>query len=150
MCLDLGLSSLPVPRHTYALGLVKPLYFSVHSAAARLAPSGAALIHVSRNLGDNETIGRDGFEELESLVDLLQPGWRMLEIARQRFPLMLVANDYPQAALGGLGARAPARLPENNRVYIAGDWVGPEGFLSDAAAASGTAAGLAAAARASA
>ncbi len=148
MCLDLGLTSLPEPRHTYALGLVKPLYFSVHSAAARLAPSGAALIYVSRYLGNNEVVGRDGFDELESLVDLLQPGWRTLEIARQRLPLMLVANDYPQAALGGFGARAPVRLPENDRLHIAGDWVGPEGFLSDAAAASGAAAGQAAAARA--
>lgn len=40
-CLDLGLSRLPEPRHQFALGIDEPLYLSVHSQAARLAPRAA-------------------------------------------------------------------------------------------------------------
>ncbi|HSE98125.1 MAG TPA: NAD(P)/FAD-dependent oxidoreductase, partial [Blastocatellia bacterium] len=35
-CLDLALGHLPEPRATFALGIDRPLYLSVHSAAARL------------------------------------------------------------------------------------------------------------------
>ena len=49
-CLDLGLSQLPEPRHIFALGLDQPLYLSVHSSAARLAPGGGALVHILRYL----------------------------------------------------------------------------------------------------
>src|SRR5262245_21796372 len=37
-CLDLALSRLPEPRARFALGIDRPLYFSVHSAVAKLAP----------------------------------------------------------------------------------------------------------------
>jgi pyruvate/2-oxoglutarate dehydrogenase complex dihydrolipoamide dehydrogenase (E3) component len=36
-------------------------------------------------------------------------------------------------------------VPDLARVYVAGDWVGPDGMLADAAFASGRAAGRAAA-----
>src|SRR5262249_1098075 len=49
-CLDLGLRRLPQPRATFALGVDQPLYLSVHSAVARLAPAGAATIHVAKYL----------------------------------------------------------------------------------------------------
>src|SRR5262249_34792003 len=41
-CLDLALSKLPQPRATFALGIDRPLYLSVHSAAATLRPPGTA------------------------------------------------------------------------------------------------------------
>ena len=41
-CLDLALSRLPRPDRNFALGLDRPLYLSVHSATAALAPPGAA------------------------------------------------------------------------------------------------------------
>jgi hypothetical protein len=41
--LDVGLRSLPRPRTLLALGVDEPVYFSVHSVTARLAPAGGAL-----------------------------------------------------------------------------------------------------------
>ena len=51
VCLDVALSSLPDKDVLFALGVDRPLYFSVHSAHAKLAPEGGALIHVSKYLG---------------------------------------------------------------------------------------------------
>lgn len=149
LCLDLGLSKLPVRGRTRALGLTRPLSFSVHSSAARLAPPGAALIHLTRYLADGEAARPSDVDELERLADRLQPGWREVEVARQRLAGIVVANDYPRADRGGLDGRPAVTVPDHARLFIAGDWVGPEGWLSDAAAASGGAAGRAAAARAS-
>ena len=39
-CLDVGLSRLPRPKASFALGIDQPLYFSVHSAFATLGPEG--------------------------------------------------------------------------------------------------------------
>src|SRR5262249_56048606 len=41
-CLDVALKSLPRPRATFALGVDEPVYFSVHSATAPLAPPARA------------------------------------------------------------------------------------------------------------
>ena len=41
-CLDVALSRLPDPATNFALGIDEPLYLSVHSSAAKLAPAGAA------------------------------------------------------------------------------------------------------------
>ena len=49
-CLDIALSSLPQPSARFALGIDRPLYFSVHSAAAKLAPEGGHVIHVAKYL----------------------------------------------------------------------------------------------------
>ncbi|MGH6987958.1 MAG: phytoene desaturase family protein [Caulobacteraceae bacterium] len=147
LCLDFGLSKLPASRRTYALGLTRPLYFSVHSAAARLAPRGAAMVHVARYLAEDGTAVRPAdVAELEQFVDVIQPGWRELVVARQRLVGIVVAHDYPQAQRGGLAGRPAIGVPEDRRIFVAGDWVGAEGLLSDAAAASGTAAGRSAAA----
>jgi hypothetical protein len=50
-CLDVALSSLPDKDALFALGVDRPLYFSVHSAYAKLAPEGGVLIHVAKFLG---------------------------------------------------------------------------------------------------
>lgn len=51
-CLDVCLKRLPYPKRNFALGIDEPLYLSVHSAAAKLAPEGGALIHVGFYLND--------------------------------------------------------------------------------------------------
>ena len=48
--LDVNLSSLPDKDTLFALGIDRPLYFSVHSAHANLTPEGGALIHVAKNI----------------------------------------------------------------------------------------------------
>ncbi|MFN8640873.1 MAG: sigma-70 family RNA polymerase sigma factor [Candidatus Binatia bacterium] len=55
-CLDVCLTRLPRLRATFALGIDQPLYLSVHSAAARLAPEGAAMIHVLKYLASGAGI----------------------------------------------------------------------------------------------
>jgi len=56
----------------------------------------------------------------------------------------VVAHGRPLPGRG-LRGRPPVAVPDLARVYVAGDWVGPDGMLADAAFASGRAAGRAAA-----
>ena len=85
-CLDVGLSHLPRPRATFALGIDRPLYLSVHSAVARLAPEGGAAIHVAKYLEpDVKADPRADERELEEALDLIQPGWRERVVERRFF-----------------------------------------------------------------
>jgi hypothetical protein len=136
-CLDVGLRSLPDPRTTFAVGVDQPLYLSVHSASARLAPPGAALVTTMKYLspGDVHDPVRDE-AELEAWLDGLQPGWRDVTAHRRSLPAMVVSHALPAAAEGGLGGRSGAAVPDAPGVFVAGDWVGPEGLLLDAVMAS--------------
>jgi phytoene dehydrogenase-like protein len=136
-CLDLALSRLTRPDNRFALGLDRPLYYSVHSAAAKLAPEGVVVVHVMKYLGNDTTASSDGVEEeLESFIDFLQPGWKEHTLARRFLPGMTVANGLPCAQEDGLLGRPGVAVPERPHVFLAGDWVGPDGLLADAAAAS--------------
>jgi phytoene dehydrogenase-like protein len=136
--LDLALRSLPKPKRNVAFGLDTPLYFSVHSAVARLAPDGGAMIHASKYLRPSEVAGRDVERELEVLIDMMQPGWRDVVDSRQFLPHLTVTHAQATAATGGLAGRPASRVHGFDNVFIAGDWVGPTGQLSDASAASAT------------
>jgi phytoene dehydrogenase-like protein len=135
-CLDVALSRLPRPAYRFALGLDRPLYYSVHSAAAKLAPEGTAVVHLMKYLGDDASPGDAVEREMEALLDRLQPGWRDRVVTRRFLPGMTVAHDVPRAAEGGLAGRPAVGVPEKPGVYLAGDWVGTEGVLADASAAS--------------
>jgi phytoene dehydrogenase-like protein len=135
VCLDVALSSLPDKDTLFALGVDRPLYFSVHSAYAKLAPKGGALIHVAKYLGTSiEPKPREDQPELEEFLDLLQPGWRQVLVKKRPLPNMVVSNALVTAADGGLGGRPDTKIAEN--LYIVGDWVGKEGLLSNASVAS--------------
>jgi phytoene dehydrogenase-like protein len=125
--LDIALSKLPEPRNTFAIGIDKPHYFSVHSAWSQLTPKGGALLHVAQ-YGEG---GRE--DELEAIVDEMQPGWRDLVVHRRFLPAMTVSNALAQP--DGNAPRARAVTPIKG-LYIAGDWVDEGGILSDAAFAS--------------
>ncbi len=135
-CLDLGLSRLPRPRATFALGIDRPLYLSVHSAVAALAPPGAAVIHVGKYLGRADSDPKGDERELEAVMDLVQPGWRDLVLQRRLLPNMVVANALPTAASGGTEGRPGPAVPGADDLYVVGDWVGPDGLLADASLAS--------------
>jgi phytoene dehydrogenase-like protein len=135
VCLDVALSSLPDKDTLFALGVDHPLYFSVHSAYAKLTPKGGALIHVAKYLGTSiQPKPREDQPELEAFLDLLQPGWRQVLVKKRPLPNMVVSNALVTAADGGLGGRPNPRIAEN--LYIVGDWVGKEGLVSNAAVAS--------------
>ncbi len=140
-CLDLGLRRLPNPRRLFALGIDRPTYFSVHSASARLAPEGGALVHVAMYLGSDRPDAKAVEAELESFADLVQPGWREVMVERRYLPSMLVAGS-----LVSRGAPSPGpAVPGTTSLLVAGDWVGEEGMLADRALASGRLAGRTAA-----
>jgi hypothetical protein len=71
-------------------------------------------------------------EELEAVADLAMPGWRKLEKKRQTLRGITVAHGVVRWD----SARPGVVLPDAPGVFIAGDWVGEEGMISDASAAS--------------
>jgi phytoene dehydrogenase-like protein len=133
-CLDLALSHLPRPAHRFVLGMDKPLYYSLHSASARLAPRGVAVIQMMKYLGASTTSSEAVEHEMENLLDLLQPGWRDHVMTKRFLPNMVVVHDLPRADTGGLSGRVGIIVRDN--VYLAGDWVGDEAMLADASVAS--------------
>src|SRR5262245_16850937 len=147
-CLDVALTRLPRPRATFALGIDEPLYCSVHSAVARLAPEGGALIHVARYLGDDAPDPKRDEARLEGLLDRLQPGWRDVVATRRFLPQMVAASALTTAAAGGVAGRPTVDVPGAPGLFVAGDWIGPEGWLADASLASAHAAARAVLARA--
>ena len=134
-CLDVGLRTLPRPQRRVVFGLDAPLYYSVHSARARLAPEGGATIHVARYLAPGED-GATAAPALEALLDRVQPGWRNVCVAHRFLPRMVVSEALVTAAAGGLAGRPGPAVPSAPGLYVAGDWVGPAGLLADAALAS--------------
>lgn len=136
-CLDVALRGLPQPDRLVAFGLDCPLYYSVHSASARLAPDGVSVVHLAKYLRHEHSEAPETVEhELEALMDTLQPGWRDRLVARRYFPHMVVTQALPEAASGGLQGRPATTVANHPRVFLAGDWVGARGMLADAAAAS--------------
>jgi phytoene dehydrogenase-like protein len=135
-CLDVALSSLPQKDVLFALGIDSPLYYSVHSAAAKLAPeNGGAMIHVAKYLGASiQSKPKEDGQELEELLDLLQPGWRNVVVKKRPLPNMVLINALVTAANNGLTGRPGPKIEDN--LYIVGDWVGSEGLLSSASFAS--------------
>lgn len=136
-CLDVALRRLPTGRPLALLGVDRPLYLAVHSAAARLAPQGGALVQSMKYLRPGEVADPQAVrQELEAQLDLLHPGWRAV-VARQFFlPHMVAASAIVQARFGGLPGRPGPTVPGLSALYVAGDWVGPQGILADACFAS--------------
>jgi phytoene dehydrogenase-like protein len=132
-CLDLVLSSLPRPRAAFCLGIDEPLYYSVHTATAKLAEAGQQVIHLARFLAPGE---KADASSLEVMMDRIQPGWRERVIARRFLPQLVVAND-----LHPVGRRRPGpAVGDVPGVFVVGDWVGDGAMLTDAVLASAQAA----------
>jgi phytoene dehydrogenase-like protein len=143
-CLDVAVRRRPVARARVLMGVDRPLYLSVHSAYARLAPQGSSLIHLIRYLRPGEvTDAQTLLQEMETLLDLQQPGWRADVVEQVFLPQMVASNAIVQAGSGGLPARPGPAVPDLPDLYVVGDWVGPQGLLADACFASArSAAGL--------
>lgn len=130
--LDLGLRSLPRRTRRFALGIGAPTYLSRHSPPDHR--DGALLSLAS--------YAREPRPALETMADTVQPGWRDRLVFDRFLPRMVPVSAITTPATGGLGGR-PA-VDRGDGLYLAGDWVGPEGWLVDAAIASGAAAAAAA------
>ncbi|HXG68601.1 MAG TPA: NAD(P)/FAD-dependent oxidoreductase, partial [Blastocatellia bacterium] len=109
----------------------------VHSASARLAPAGGALVHAAMYLPpDHDRSPQEDERELESHLDLAQPGWREVVTHRQFLPSMTVMNAMATARRDGTRGRPGPQVPDIPGLYVVGDWVGQEGLLADASLAS--------------
>jgi len=136
-CLDLGLGRLPRTDRFFALGIDAPIYLSVHSRWAELAPKGGGLIHVAKYLPSRaSTDPETDLAELEQLMDIVQPDWQKDVVHRRFLPRLPVTHAVVRAKDGGLAGRPRVDAPPIKNVLLAGDWVGDQGMLADAAFAS--------------
>jgi phytoene dehydrogenase-like protein len=136
-CFDIALRRLPRAGNLVTLCMDRPLYYSVHSASAHLAPEGSALVHLMKYLRPGEAAEPEATQqELEALMDLLQPGWRAEVVEQSFLPHMIASNAIVQARLGGVSGRPGPVVPGLPNLYVAGDWVGTEGEKAEACFAS--------------
>jgi phytoene dehydrogenase-like protein len=130
--LDLALRRLPRRTRRFALGIDEPTYLSRHSPPDHR--EGALLSLAS--------YAREPRQALETLAGVVQPGWRQQLLFERFLPRMVAVSAIPTPDRGGLAGR-PA-IDRGAGLYLAGDWIGPEGWLVDAAISSGAAAAAAA------
>ncbi|TYP70523.1 phytoene desaturase family protein [Paenibacillus methanolicus] len=133
--LDLCLRKLPVPGRPFVLGIDQPLFFSNHSASARLSDDGSVVVHVTKYHGTEPSDPKADERMLEGFVDLAQPGWRKELIARQFLPRITVVPDYMHTRRTEINV-GPC-VPEVDGLFVAGDWASHDDeLLADAAAGS--------------
>ena len=137
--LDVALRPLPERRLANVLGIDVPIYLSVQSDVADVAPPGGATLHVGRYLRPGEEEG-DHRAAIEHFLDVVQPGWQDHVIDARYAPRSMVCGDHARAATRGTLDRPGVDVAGVAGLAIAGDWVGPAGTLADAAILSGRAA----------
>ena len=136
-CLDIALRSLPSSRYPVVFDVDRPRFQSIHSLFAKLAVREGALIQTFKYLDPSRpTDPSEDERDLEVLLDTLQPGWRDVLVKRVYLPRIEAASMLPMASTGGLAGRPGPRVPGIAGLYLAGDWVGSEGYLVDASFAS--------------
>lgn len=142
-CLDVALRELPARHHAIVQDLDRPRFLSTQSIYARIAPEGAALVSTFKVLDHRAPSDpRADERELEELLDTAVPGWRDAVARRVYLPHMEASGALPLASQGGFAGRPGPQVPGVENLYLAGDWVGPAGYLTDAAMASARAAAL--------
>jgi phytoene dehydrogenase-like protein len=144
--LDVALAHRPAGP-SLVLGVDEPLYLSVQSDHSRIAPDGGAVVQVARFLRVGEHAPADTRPRLEALLDQVLPGWREEVVHARYLPDLTVTHDGGLVVNGGRRGRPGPAVPGADGLYVAGDWVGTRGNLSQASIASAAAAATAAAAR---
>lgn len=135
-CLDVALKRLPNPERVFSIGLDKPFYFGIHSLSVSLSDNGAHVLHVMKYNDNHDTDPKADKRELMNLLHLLQPDWDKEVVALRFLSKVLVAHDSRTIHHDGAGSAPSPVVPEVHGLFVAGDWVGPEGRLADAAMAS--------------
>jgi hypothetical protein len=121
----------------FLLGIDRPLYLSRHAPPARLAPEGVAVVHVVR-YGVTEMDA----DRAELWAHASAAGISPDDVVAERFlRRMVVCGAIPVAERGGLSGRPAVSVSGAPGLFLAGDWVGDEGMLADAAVSSGVRAG---------
>lgn len=144
-CLDVALDTPTAPPLT--IGIDEPLYFNSHEVA-ELAPRGGSVAHVMRYLrADEEWPATEGRARLEDHLRVVgvAPG----SVRHTRYlHRMTVTSALPVPERGGMAGRPDCTSTGDERITVAGDWVGPTGNLADVSLVSGADAGRTAATRA--
>jgi glycine/D-amino acid oxidase-like deaminating enzyme len=134
-CLDVGSST--IPEVGYVVSLDDPIYVTVQSPPARQCPDGQAVVAAIRYGARSADEDRPQLERLVARAGVAPDA-----VVTSRFlARMTVTGALPRAVTGGLGGRPTVVDTGVPGVTLAGDWVGPDGLLGDAALASGRAAG---------
>jgi len=136
-CLDLGLRG---PHPSTVIGVDVPWYLSCHCPPGALAPAGGSVVHVMRYGARDAGLDRAELQRFAALAGIASD-----QIVAERFLEVHVVTDVLPGPDVGLAGRPAVAVPGAPGVYLAGDWVGPSGWLSDAAMSSGQQAGLLAA-----
>ncbi len=141
--LDLGLSA--APKHRIVLGLTRPIYAITHQPPARLAPEGRSVVHLMRYVHPDETLSVDDERrELNEAADAI--GVAASSRVNERFlHRMTTFTTTPTPETGGMAGRPSTKVPDSQRMFVCGDWVGP-GWLAEAVVPSAVAAAETAAA----
>lgn len=134
-CVDLGVRGLPHPTRRSVQALDAPLYFSNHSAYARLAPDGCQLLGLARYLAPGED-GRDSEPVLRAFCERIQPGVWERAVVKRFMPNLIVHTDVPGAS------RARRVHPEIAGLSLVSDVSSPRHMLADAVLDSARAAAL--------
>ena len=141
-CLDLGLRG--APPHPVALGLDVPVYASHHSSPGGRAPVGHSVVALAEYLAPGV---EPSSERLEAFAGTMGIAPESI-VTRRYLHRMAACTAIPLASQGGLRGRPDVdvlvRATDRPGVFVAGDWVGPEGHLVDAVLASARSAALAA------
>ncbi len=135
-CLEVGIGTLPDIPVLFSTDA--PLYFSTHMPPAQLGPAGTAVVHVAKYLAPNEAPSPEvGAQELwdHARAAGIEPDSAAVLACRYLHD-MTVTHGIPQARLGGFRGRPPVVVDGMPGIFLAGDWVGREGMLADAAMAS--------------
>ena len=138
-CLDLALRR--PPEHRFVLGVGCPLYCINHAPPASLAPEGGAVLHAMRYLGAPERLDPETSRgELRTIVEAV--GVRPDDVVYDRYLHdMTAVSLLATPGTGGLAGRPSVEVSGAPGVFLAGDWVGPDGWLVDASLSSGEVAG---------
>lgn len=142
--LEMGMSSVPVRKRRGVLGADRASYAFFHTPSARLVDGDGDVAHVMAYEPDPDLTVEETDRLVDSIATEFQPGWESHIEEQRRGRRLLVSTDRPHIG-AGLAGRPPVKVPDVDRTFIAGDWVGPDELLAGAALASGRAAGLAAA-----
>lgn len=135
-CLDLGLRR--IAARSFILGGDQPLYLSLHAPTAALAPPGAAVLSMMRYLRPGAEPPDHAVTKAELRALAATAGVTPDDVVTERYlARMTVTHGIPTARGGGLAGRPTVDALGSSRISIAGDWVGTEGLLADASAASG-------------
>ena len=136
-CLDLGLRG---PSISAVIGVDQPLYLACHCPPGNLAPAGGSVVHVMRYGARDARLDRAELHRFATVAGITDD-----QIVEERFLAVHVVTHVLPGPEDGLAGRPAVAVPGSPGLYLAGDWVGPSGWLSDAAIGSGQQAGMLAA-----